>query len=198
MKNFILVFALLICVYALHSCKSETIEDAKKLSLEKDFDLIKVNSNYEIKVLDYMISTDLLNEEASLQYMYAFKEEYIVIIDEPKQEFIDAYTDLNSFDNNQSTLDNYSYVQIEFLDQMMEPKHRTKSKSITVNNLDAHYIEMDAKLEGIKEVASYFIYYIESKGNLYTIMAWTLEKNKDIYREKVKKMIRTFNVKHYN
>lgn len=192
-----LSFFLLVIIIAFHSCKPETVQDAKKLSLNNDFELVKIKGNYQIKVLDYMTSTNILNDEASLQYMHTFKEEYIIVMDEPKQEFIDIYSDFNSYDEKKSALINYRDTQIQFLNEALKPRHKTKPKSITINNLKVEFIEMDAKLEGIEDIASYFIYYIEAPGNLYTIMAWTLKNKKDIYREKVKKMMSTFNVKHY-
>lgn len=192
-----LAFALFAIIIAFHSCKSETVKDAKKLSLNKNFELVKVKGNYQVKVLDYMVSTKILNDEASLQYMNTLKEEYIIVMDEPKQEFIDVYTGFNSYDKEKPALINYRDIQIKLLNDAINPKHKTKPKTMLINNLKVEYIEMDAKLEGIEDIASYFIYYIESSGNLYTVMAWTLENKKEIYREKVKKMISTFNVKHY-
>jgi len=191
---FSFIIASLFIVISFNSCKPETIEDAKRLSLDKDFKVIKVKSNYEIKVMDYMISTNILNNEASLQYMSPLKEEYIIIINEPKQEFIEAYLELNAYDKKESPIANYSTIQLAFFNEKMKPSYKSKLKHSTINNLSVEYIELNANIAEVNQTASYFIYYIASLESLYTIMTWTLKQNKDVYREKVRKMIRTFKV----
>lgn len=183
---------LLVSLLLFNSCINETVESAKKLSIENDFKWIEVNSGYRIKVPSYMEQTTILNDEASLQQMDLFKEEYIIIIDESKQEFIDAFMELNSYNDLNSPLDNFHDVQKIHFTEMMNLRPTMKAKKVELNNISAYYIECEAKIEDTDESASYFIYHAESNSKLYTIMAWTLKDNRNIYREKVKKMASTF------
>ncbi|MCT4583007.1 MAG: hypothetical protein N4A35_16460 [Flavobacteriales bacterium] len=175
------------------SCKTETVESARNLSLEKDFEWATVEHRYKIKVPNYLKSTTILNDEASLQYMHMYKEEYLIIIDESKQEFIDAFRALEAYDEEQNTLKNFHEVQTTHLTTAMHLRPTSTPQFIQLRNTAAYFAEFDANIEGTQETASYFIYHVASTERLYTIMLWTLKKNRDIYREKVKKMLSTFN-----
>lgn len=192
-KPLIILLSFLLITF--NSCQNETVESAQQLSIDKDFKLIEVDGRYEIKVLNYLEASNSLNSEASLQQMHATKEEYIIVIDEPKDEFISVYQELNEYDSTLPAVVNYRDLQLNFITEVMDPIRKTKPKSYSINQLSVEYIEMDAFLEHTDDVASYFIYYIESATRIYTVMAWTLEKNKEVYREKVKKMMQTFNDK---
>ncbi len=174
------------------SCKTETVETARNLSLDQDFEWAKVYQQYKIKLPNYMKSTTILNDEASLQYMHMYKEEYIIIIDESKQEFIDTFRALNAYNENKNTLENFHLVQTEHLTSAMQLRQTSKPQFVQLRNSTAYFAEFDAKIEDSPETASYFIYHAASEEKLYTIMLWTLKKNREIYREKVKKMLSTF------
>lgn len=190
-----LVLLLAIVVTILSGCHTETIEDAKALSIEKDFELKSI-ANYSIRIPSYMTSSTTLNPDASLQYMDAIKEEYIVVIDESKAVFIDALKEYGEYRLNEQDLIAYRNAQFSFTEQQIDIKNRSDFKSISVKGINIECVELDAKLEELDELVSYFFYYVDGGNELYTIMAWTLQSKKDLYREKVKKMIQTFTVKN--
>lgn len=190
MKRYLL-FLIVFSIVLFNNC--ESVESAQKLSIKEDFKWVETNSDYKIKVPNYMEQTTVLNAEASLQQMDVLKEEYIIIIDEAKQEFIEAYKELGAYNHKLNTLENFHEVQTLHLKEAMKIELTSKHKPIKLKNSKAYFIEADAVIEGTDEKASYFIYHVESKSKLYTIMAWTLKKHQNIYREKVKKMMTTFN-----
>jgi hypothetical protein len=187
-------FFIFLLLFTIHSCQPETIGEAKKLSVERDFKLI-AKKNYSIKVLNYMNSTTILNIDASLQYMNANKEEYIIVIEEPKADFIAALKKVEAGSKENQILLNYRNAQFQYTEQKMEVVNRSSFRKVAINGLKVEAIEIDAKLKELEELVSYYFYYIEGEEQLFTIMAWTLASKKAIYREKVKKMVRTFNTK---
>jgi len=182
-------------LFPLNSCQPETIEEAKNLSIERDFKLIAKNS-YEIKVPNYMKPTTILNVDASLQYMNANKEEYIIVIEESKIGFIDALKKVKEDNKESQVLLSYRNTQFDYTKQQMQVVNRNSFSKIMINGLKTETVEIEVKLEGLEELVSYYFYYIESEEQLFTIMAWTTASKKAIYREKVKKMVWTFNTKN--
>lgn len=189
-----LLFFLLLLTFS--SCQPEKIEDAKNLSLEKDFKSVNRES-YKMKVPKYMESTTILNPDASLQYMNDFKSEYIIVINESKKEFDFALNKHKGDYSNQEDLINYRNTQFQYTEQQMDIKSSSKFNSLSVNGLSTQMIRFDAKLEKLNELVSYFLYYIDGGDQLYTVMGWTVASKKHIYYEKVEKMISTFNI-HLN
>lgn len=185
-----LLFSFLI--FCLTSCQSETVEDARKLSVENDFKLVK-KEHYELKLPNYMEESFTLNPDASLQYMSEYKDEYIIVINESKVIFSEKIKEFEKL-KVQKELINYRNTQFQFTEQKMEIINRSNFKSLRINGWEAETIEIDAKLEELKEPVSYYFYYIDGGEQLYTIMAWTLSSKKNIYREKVKKIIQQFKV----
>ncbi len=59
-----------------------------------------------------MKQTNDLNEEASLQYNNLFKENYIIEIDESKEEFISAMDEAEINDPSYSVVENYRNIQL--------------------------------------------------------------------------------------
>ena len=116
-----------------------------------------------------------------------------IVIDEPKDEFIAALIDINDYNENQNDIISYRNAQFLFTEQQMKIIKRTEFEALTIKGLSAETVEIDAKLDELDELVTYFFYYIDGGEQLYTIMAWALVSRKDVYREKVKKMIQTFN-----
>ncbi len=198
MKNiFIFVLTIVLIFPSLNSCKQETIEDAKKLSLQNDFKTITRNTNlenYQIKVPKYMEPTKILNPEADFQFLHLYNEEYIIIISESKNAFKQMIAQYNEFKNEKKLLNQYARFQTLFLTQKMDILNKSALKKEKINNLNSLHLELLAKLEQIDENIFYSINYIEGKENFYFVMAWTLESKKDVFKEKYKKIISSFKI----
>lgn len=164
----------------------------EELSLDKDFKFIKVNNDYGIHVPDYMKETKDLNNDASLQYANVFKETYVIVIDESKDEFIDTFTELEEYDTTISPVKNYRDVQLKMLIEGMDVKYKSDPMALSVNGLNAETVELDAQVEGIKYDIGYFITFIEGTENLYMIMEWTLQNRKEKYRTTFDQIARSF------
>ncbi|WP_108422989.1 hypothetical protein [Flagellimonas amoyensis] len=145
----------------------------------EDFSTVVVDNRYQIDIPRFMKSTTGLNDEASLQYQNLFKEAYTIIIDEPKDEFMDLFKELDSYDENLSLIENYRDIQVQLFNERMRVNTQTSPRSLKINGLDAEQVEMDAHVDGVDEEISYFLTFVEGPVNVYMLMAWTLKSKKE-------------------
>src|SRR5688572_26412269 len=102
----------------LSSCVLNLFKDEKK-EAKTELETVTVEGNYSMGVPKFMTQAKSLNDEASLQYQNIFKETYVIVIDENKQEFIDAYQELESYDSSTSVIANYADTQVQLTTSAM-------------------------------------------------------------------------------
>jgi hypothetical protein len=178
---------------SLSSCSLNPNKEEKK-SGKIDLQIISTNDEYSMGIPVYMTKATGLNDEASLQYQNIFKEAYVVVLDENKQEFIDVYTELSTYDTTRSVIANYADTQVQLTSSNVDVISKTDVKKVKINGLNAAITEMDAHVEGVKPAISYFLTFVEGKENLYMIMAWTLQDKKETHREAFDQMVRSFKI----
>jgi len=190
MKTTIKIILLIFIGQLLTSCVDLDKNKQENLSLETDFIPIEINDEYRISIPKYMKNTSVLNEEASLQYLNVFKETYIIIIDESKEELISTFKDLGEYNESISVSENYRDIQLKYLSEDIDLSMKSNSKSKRINGLDAELIEIDGGIEG--EEIFYFLSFIEGKDKVYMIMAWTSKERKRKYKSTFKKIAESF------
>lgn len=190
MKNhstILIVFCLLILAGSCldtPSKKNETI-DAKLKT-------VRVNNDYSIDIADFMKESNQLNDEASLQYQNIFKEVYIIVIDESREEFKTVFQDLGEYNDSLSMVENYKNIQLGFLKEAVIINSKEDVESQVINGLPVEIVNIDATTEGID--IAYKIAYIDGSENVYMIMAWTEQDKKETYDSLFEKMIKSFKV----
>lgn len=162
----------------------------------EDFNTVVVNERYQMDIPRFMKSTTGLNDEASLQYQNLFKEAYTIVIDEPKDEFVDLFKELDSYDENLSLIENYRDIQLQLFNERMRVNTQSSPRSLKINGLDAEQVEMDAHVEGVDEEISYFLTFVEGPENVYMIMAWTLKNKKEEHAKTYGVMAESFGLVH--
>jgi hypothetical protein len=175
-------------------CLSSCVPDQKKEEKESKVSLtpVSINGEYSMSVPEFMSKASSLNDGASLQYQNLFKEAYVIVIDEPKADYVNAYKELSVYDTTRSVISNYTDTQIQSITANVEVLAKTEIKSFKVNGLKAKSLEVDGNLEGVNSAITYFLTCIEGKDKLYLVMAWTLQDRKDKHRETFKEMVKTF------
>lgn len=173
------------------SQQMDQLAEVTKFIEEEQMETKEVEGRYTIDVLKSMVSTTLLNEDASLQYNNLYQEKYLIVIDEDKQEFIDALTSFDEYDENASVLDNYARIQLYYLQQASNVKEESELKKEKINGMEARLKAIDAEITGVPEAISYWLGYVEGQDALYTVMVWTLENRKKEYEIDAHKMIRS-------
>lgn len=204
----------LLALLALNSCSSpfapnkseeelvkkerERLERLKAVEREKQFKEdqakkdpanykpIEVNGIYSISVPKDMKPTDYLNDEASLQYFNIYKEQYMIVIDESKSEFLEAFKSFDEYDDDKSVVENYATAQLSFFKEEMTFRKESGLLPMMINGRPALRKTAIADMEGVPEPISYQFAFIEGKKNLYLIMAWTTEdKTRDFFEEQM-------------
>lgn len=164
-------------------------KEYKEKQAKKDpanYKAIDVNNLYSISVPKDMKSTDFLNDEASLQYFNIYKDQYVMVIDESKAEFIEVFQDLDEYDNNKSIIENYADAQLSFFSENLKIRKETGLQSIKMNGREGLRKSAVADVEGVPDPISYQFAFAEGKTNLYLIMSWTTEsKARDFYDQQM-------------
>ncbi len=202
MKKTFLSLTILGLAIALTSCGGnseslreiqETLNELKQVEVEnvatEEMDLKKVNNTYSIRIPSSFSITTSLNQDASFQYNNLAEEKYFIVIDEGKQEFIDAMVEGDIYNEELSVADNFADIQISGFAAGMTITSQTDVEKRKINGMDARVFSFDAEVQGISFPISYFTAYVVGKERIYTLMGWTLESSKDQYKHQVKGII---------
>lgn len=150
--------------------------------------------NYSLEVPEYMTPATDLNAEASLQYQNVIKETYVVVIDEPKEEFIDVFADLGLYDDSLSPLENYAQFQSEsVLEMMRKVAKKTELEFTESEGLNKASFSVVGTVEDVPDLTIYYVLgYVEGASTMYTIMGWTLESRIERYGVDLEQMVASF------
>lgn len=151
---------------------------------------ITIEDRYSMEIPDFMTSTSLLNDEASLQYQHAIKELYVIVIDENKLLVHDAIDDAELEESYTKDLEGYCNLIMEQTEGNFAEFKMEEYKTSEINGLKLRTIEVQGKADAID---GFLIFgFVEGKDYYYQIMTWTLMDRKDTHIEKMYKMINSF------
>lgn len=149
------------------------------LSLEKDFKLVKQADDFAIYLPKYFKKTDDLNQEATLQFQNFFRETYLVLIEEPKAEFITLFKDLGDYNHSITPVKNYKNVQRNYFSEFIDITNRYESRSLNVHGLPTEIVRFDGIVDDVD--IAYDVAYLEGQDTIYMIIAWTLKDRRKTY-----------------
>jgi len=184
----IFVLSILFC----SACKNFKAKENDSEPKDENFNTIGVNNEYQIEIPRFMNGTTGLNEEASLQYQSLRHEAYLLIIDEPKLGFEQVYRDLEQYDDELSVLQNYRDARIQILSRTTKIINKFNSKPFKINELDAEFLELEAKVNGVDDEIFYFLTFVDGGEKVYMIMAWTLKNRKEEHKKTFKAIAESF------
>ena len=150
---------------------------------------IKKNGLYKIELPDYMEETFHLNNEASLQYQNLFKELYIIVLDEPKDEFHDVISQGDYANDYTKDIQGYTNFLLD-----SHPEREITGgdiKPVKINGLDARIYEMKETTEDGYDI-TFKAVNIEGRKKYYQLMVWTLTENMEKYNTVMDNMINSF------
>lgn len=134
-----------------------------------------------------------LNFEATLEYQNIYKEVYIIVIDEPTQEFIDVFKELGEYDTTKSPLDNYVEIQMESIrGNMSKVASESALRKIKTQSGEALVYDVSGFQDGIDEEMGFSVSFMQGKLCLYMIMTWTFQKSKSVYQTDMDNMLASF------
>lgn len=199
LKHIVLLFVVASLFISCGNIKNK-IEDSAKEAIEEvakdlkenqnSFNTIQINNLYSIDVPDFLVKTNSLNDEASLQYENTAKEYYVIVIDEDKQAFLQALNNELNEDETytiEEVLEPYSYLQFTTFaneDQYYDFEY------IDVNGLNGQQLDITNYFESLN--VFYKMACIEGNDNLYFVVTWTLDSYKDKHNDSMQKIIDSF------
>lgn len=195
MKKIIYIFGLLTLSLTLNSCFSTSGESTldKLVGPSVEYDVVKIEDLYSMKIPTFMTVTDQLQEDASLQYNNPFKGKYITVLDEEREEILSFMKDYGVYDESKSQLENYVDTRLNYLAESgIEVSNQTELKSEMINGRKAYSTVIDANVPDVAQDITYFFTYLEGKDHFYMISSWTLFNRKDSYTEEVGTMVKSF------
>jgi hypothetical protein len=184
-------FSSFILSLVLLSCSLLPNKDEKGDNVELEA-VSSLDGDFSLSIPAYMTKATTLNDDASLQYQNMFKEVYVIVIGEDKQEFINTFKKLDNYDTTRSPVSNYADVQVQATSANMNVISKTDIVRSKINGMRAAATEMDASVEGVSTPITYFLTFFEGKEKMYMIMAWTFQSKKDTYRNTFDKMAKSF------
>ncbi|HBU79528.1 MAG TPA: hypothetical protein DEF18_15635 [Muricauda sp.] len=184
----IFVLSILFC----SACKNFKAKENDSEPKDENFNTVGVNNEYQIEIPRFMNGTTGLNEEASLQYQSLRHEAYLLIIDEPKLGFEQVYRDLEQYDDELSVLQNYRDARIQILSRTTKIINKFNSKPFKINGLDAEFLELEAKVNGVEDEIFYFLTFVDGGEKVYMIMAWTVKNRKEEHKKTFKTIAESF------
>ena len=187
MKNMIKLNFLLAFVLILSSCFNQE----ENLS-EDEFNTVTIQNDYSVDLPNYMAVAKDLNDDASLQYQNIFKQTYVIVIDELKEEIKESFKLIDAYDENKPFLENYRSFQMQSMAEGIAISNKSEVKPLKINGLDGEIVEFEGNVEGIEQDIFYFLTFIEGTEQVYMMMAWTLKSRKDKYISTFNKMARSF------
>lgn len=153
---------------------------------------VTIHDQYKLTVPGSLAHLDNLNENASLEYGNKLQEFYVIVIDELKQEWVNALAQYGELQDSTITPDlkGYRTFLMDGFKQSVTNANFKQSKEFTVNNMPAHLYEIEGQVGGIE--AYYYYTFVEGREHFYQILTWTLLDRRDKYRDEMETMTNTF------
>lgn len=146
-----------------------------------DFQEQKVGHIYHVSIPDYMTKSYSLNNAASLQYLNAARETYVIVIEDSKEQLLEAgipFTGPGDF---------YEHFESTFADKSSQISPR---QNLKINGNQAIQVEITKPFGGYN--VHYLVTVIESDTHFYKMLAWTIEDYKDRYLSDFKRIASSF------
>lgn len=153
----------------------------------KEVQTITIKNEYSLQLPDFLSKASDLHENASLQYQNTLREFYVVVIDEPKQDF---YNIAETTEDFPADFNGYHEILRSGLEEAIEDIDITPTKDTQINGLKAKTFSLTGQIETIP--VYYEVAYVEGKNKFYQIVTWTLKDNKEKYGEQMRNILLSF------
>jgi hypothetical protein len=157
---------------------------------DKKIQTVEIDKRYSIELPEFTSKTSGLNQDASLEYQNLAKEFYIIVIDEPIEEFHEAIIESDLADIYSPDFMGYSlYVSDLFLGTV-DIYSESDFKEMTINKLKGQQKEVEGKVSGIEVYYHYTM--VQGAKNYYQVLMWTLLSKKDEHKEQMDEIVNSF------
>lgn len=150
---------------------------------------------YQIKVPFFLEEVSDLNQDASLQFASYLYEFYVIVIDDSKEEAEAWLSEWGGYDNNRSVFQNYHTV---FLSEVIEGIYGGEHIKPVIMDFPAmenaviYEFTFSSDNQGSLLHAFMISALLEGERGIYEMYTWTLEENKEEFRDQFLKIISSF------
>jgi len=130
---------------------------------------VKVEGKYTLDLPSYLEKTNDLNKAASLQYKNGMREFYVLVFDEPTEDFHKALS--NGELEYEANLNGYSEILANDIAKSSGLAVTPKMQNRTINNLKARILQFNGKVDNLD--VFWKIAYVKGKKHYYQILTWT-------------------------
>ncbi len=153
---------------------------------------VKINEQYSLEVPKFMTVSKELNDEASLQYQNTEEELYVIVIDEPKDEFVKVFKKEKGWDDKMTVAENYRRVQVASMKSGIKMKGKPVITATKASDVAVEIVDFSGRVKGVDFPIFYKTGFLECEGFVYMIMTWTLDSKKAFHNQDMEKMIKSF------
>jgi len=148
---------------------------------------ITVGNKYTLSIPAFLTKVNNLNDDASLQYQHAWKEFYVIAIEESKDEIERALIDNNLTSIYENNIDGYSKLALDVFKESLNNPYQSEIIDTIVNEMPSKLTTLKGSVDGID--AFYSIGMYEGKESYYQVLAWTLSSKQYSYKSKMDKIL---------
>ncbi|GLB53017.1 hypothetical protein NBRC110019_20570 [Neptunitalea chrysea] len=156
---------------------------------EYELQVVTIANGYSLTIPEFLNPMPRLNREASLQYQNAFKEFYVIVIDESKMRLKNEFERNGIIDKLPDNLDEYTKLCLPSVQQSLKNYKKLSTIDTTINDMHAKLISFTGTIENID--IYYTIGYYESKDIYYQTLVWTTAQRKEEYKEQMNAILYT-------
>lgn len=169
-------FIFILTIFLLQSCGSGDEEQ-----------LITVGNKYLLSIPSFLTKVNNLNDDASLQYQHAWKEFYVIAIDESKEEMQKALIENNLTNLYKNNIEGYSKLILDDFKESLSNSYQSEMIDTTINKMPAKLTTLSGTVDGIDAFYSIGIY--EGQDRYYQVLSWTLKNKQYSYKTKMNKIL---------
>ena len=170
-KSFYLLLLSVLTVFIFTACNQKTKYEVKI-----------VESIASIEIPTYMSYQDTENPEASLEQGNIFKEHYLMLLIESREEISNLGYEF------EFTIESYADLILENFDSSLENSELKKLSKMPkmINGMKSLQYEIHGGFPGIEQRIYYFITILESDTNFYSIFSWCLINDEQKFKSEMK------------
>ena len=181
MKKSIFPFCLLMLISQLLLMSSCGSPESREVVIENKFKM----------QLPGYLSSNNLNEDASLMYANLLREVYVMVMEDTFEAMHNALVENELTDDYSSDFNGFcKLVSNDESDAFLITDDRPKLKDTTINGMQSRYYENTRKINGVD--AYYKLALVTGKSTYYQVIAWTLASRADRHDKALKEMIDSF------
>lgn len=140
--------------------------------------LLTKDKRIEITVPKSWTSDLSLNDKADLGAKYPSKEEYIILLDESKEDFEDM------------NLQKHSDLTLGALRKNLDGSEASEPEELTINGLPARQVVVKGTSDGVKVVFLHTT--VETDKSFCQVLAWTLSSDWDDNKDDLQQVVKSF------